>query len=152
MKTTTAGCRTTLGRVTACLKGGSKKSSRAPCDADSAQAPKSGLDRSRYLRQRVTAPHAPFESPARDASTVETLTVTVGGPCNEDWLPFRIKRRNPLSKLMDAYCARRELDKDNVEFWFDCSKLLETDTPERLAMKDNDRVACLFAVCPVRAD
>eukprot|EP00051_Salpingoeca_urceolata_P032136 m.14441 g.14441 ORF g.14441 m.14441 type:complete len:94 (+) comp4799_c0_seq1:1404-1685(+) len=53
---------------------------------------------------------------------------------------FKIKRSTPLKKLMDAYCSRQGLDKQNVRFMLDGQRINDTDTPETLDMEDNDAI------------
>lgn len=51
---------------------------------------------------------------------------------------FRVRRSNPLSRLMRAFCERQGVAQSDVRFLFDGDRINEEHTPAELDMEDND--------------
>ena len=51
---------------------------------------------------------------------------------------FKMKKKTPIGKLMNAYCQRQGVNLNAVRFLFDGERLRESHTPEYLEMEDGD--------------
>lgn len=59
---------------------------------------------------------------------------------NENEVFFKIKRTTKLSKVFDAYCQRQSIERANVRFLLDGTRIQDEDTPEGLEMEDGDMI------------
>jgi hypothetical protein len=50
----------------------------------------------------------------------------------------KVKRNQPLKKMMNAYCENQHLMKEGLRFLHEDQRLTEEDTPMDLDMEDND--------------
>lgn len=51
---------------------------------------------------------------------------------------FKIKKKTPLKKLMDAYCLRFSVPRSSVRFLLDGERINDESTAEQLEMEDED--------------
>ena len=51
---------------------------------------------------------------------------------------FKMKKKTPIGKLMNAWCQRQGVNLNAVRFLFDGERLRDTQTPEGLEMEDGD--------------
>ena len=56
---------------------------------------------------------------------------------------FKIRRSTPLKKLMTAYCERKQLSPTSIRFLFEGQRVQDEQTPDTLAMEDNDVIDAL---------
>ncbi|XP_073135604.1 small ubiquitin-related modifier 1-like [Henckelia pumila] len=58
---------------------------------------------------------------------------------------FRIKRSEPLKKLVDLYCEQQSVHEDSLIFHFNGRRLRKEQTPDELAMKEGDEIYSLLS-------
>lgn len=51
---------------------------------------------------------------------------------------FKIKRKTPLKRLMDAFCKRQGKTRESIRFLVDGQRVLDDNTPDDLDLDDND--------------
>lgn len=56
---------------------------------------------------------------------------------------FRVKRAMPLSRLVDAYCAKTGMDPSQLFFVFEGTRCRWEDTVDELGLEDGDVVDVL---------
>ena len=60
---------------------------------------------------------------------------------------FRMRGGNPMLLLMEAFCVRHGLLRDQIRFLYDGMRVRDDETPDVLDMEDEDTVdAMLFQV------
>ena len=53
---------------------------------------------------------------------------------------FRMRGGSPMFKLMEAFCARHNLLRDQIRFLYDGVRVRDDETPDSLDMDDEDTV------------
>ncbi|XP_031575175.1 small ubiquitin-related modifier 3-like [Actinia tenebrosa] len=71
------------------------------------------------------------------STSTEHINLKVGGQ-DGAVVHFKIKKKTPLRKLMNAYCDRQGLVKGQLRFQFDGNPINDDDTPETLEMEEDD--------------
>lgn len=59
---------------------------------------------------------------------------------SENEVFFKIKRQTKLSKVFTAYCSRQSIERANVRFLLDGTRVQNNDTPESLDMEEGDMI------------
>jgi small ubiquitin-related modifier len=59
---------------------------------------------------------------------------------NENEVFFKIKKTTKLSKVFNAYCTRKSIQRESVRFLLDGSRVQGEDTPKSLDMEDGDMI------------
>jgi len=57
---------------------------------------------------------------------------------DEDFIKFKLRRTDPLQKLLDSFCERKKLEKAKTRLLFDGLTIDLDKTPEDLGMDDGD--------------
>lgn len=86
-----------------------------------------------------TSTQQPQEDVKTESTGTEHINIKVTGQ-DGNTVHFKIKRKTPLRKLMNAYCDRAGLTSSMVRFRFDGNPINETDTPTELDMEDGDSI------------
>ena len=71
----------------------------------------------------------------------ESVNVQVNMPAEQGQdksIYFKIQKRTQLLEIMEAYCARQNLQMQHIRFLFQGSQLRGTETPDKLEMEDDD--------------
>jgi small ubiquitin-related modifier len=96
-------------------------------------------------RQRAAASQAPSE-----VLTRKFVNLIVKGQDGEA-IHFKIIETTPLKKVMDAYCAKRQVDAGSIAFlWGNPrhprggKRLSPTETPLQLGMEDGDEIDAML--------
>ena len=55
-------------------------------------------------------------------------------------LQFKVLRNAPLKKLMNVYCERLGLSRQQLRFLYDGNRIQDNDTPMKFEMEDNDDI------------
>lgn len=68
---------------------------------------------------------------------------------NENEVFFKIKRQTKLSKVFTAYCSRQSIERANVRFLLDGTRVNDNDTPDSLEMEEGDMIEVgMYNLCP----
>jgi len=57
---------------------------------------------------------------------------------DEDFIKFKLRRTDPLQKLLDSFCERKNLEKAKTRLLFDGLTIDLDKTPDDLGMDDGD--------------
>lgn len=89
-----------------------------------------------------TKPKAVDSKPQVDGATGddENINLFVADQSGGAPVQFRIKKTTPFRKLMDAYCKKLGLSKQDVRFTFDGNRLREQDNPKACGVEDGDEI------------
>lgn len=90
-------------------------------------------------------PPQPSPTPPKEEKTPDdgAINIRVVGQDGSEVF-FRIKTNTPLSKLMDAYCDRQSINRQQVRFMFDGERLPEGASAKSLDMEDNDVIDAML--------
>merc|ERR1712060_419661 len=53
---------------------------------------------------------------------------------------FKVKMTTPFTKIFDAYCSKKSMDKGQVRFLFDGQRINPPATPQEMDMEDGDTI------------
>ena len=70
------------------------------------------------------------EAPADTKPDTNHINIKVASSNAEVF--FRIKRTTPLGKLMNSYCERQNVSRNQVRFMLDGKRIQEHNTPEEV--------------------
>lgn len=73
-----------------------------------------------------------------DGKYINLKVLPIGGMTCGSTVTFKVKRNQPLKKMMNAYCENQHLMKEGLRFLHEDQRLTEEDTPMDLDMEDND--------------
>jgi small ubiquitin-related modifier len=72
----------------------------------------------------------------------DTVTLTIRDQ-NGHTKKFRIKTTVKVGRVIDEYCSRTSVVRDQVRFLFDGERLNSEMTPKELNMDDGDTIDCM---------
>ncbi|KAJ3045567.1 hypothetical protein HDV00_009224 [Rhizophlyctis rosea] len=110
-------------------------------------------DMIRFLYQgtRLMGTETPDEMEMEDGDSVDVTYQQLGGGPEDQFLNIKVKSRNTetffkikpktvMKRVMDKYCERQDVKREDVRFLFDGMRVDETQTAEELGMEDGDHV------------
>ena len=80
---------------------------------------------------------------AEGGSTEEVMTVRVRDQTGEEMF-FKVKKETKMTKIFDAYAARRGFQSQQLRFMLDGERIKGDDTPKMLELEDNDQIDVLL--------
>lgn len=90
-----------------------------------------------------SVPVKPEASTNSEGATGDDETVSLKVSDSQTEVTFKVKRKTPLSKVMDAFCRRTSKDAKSLRFLFDGERIMPEDTPGSLGMEDGDKIEAL---------
>ena len=79
---------------------------------------------------------------ASQVQTHDTITLTVRDQ-NGNTQKFKIKTGVKIGRVIDEYCKRCSVARDQVRFLFDGQRVNFESTPKELEMEDGDTIDCM---------
>jgi small ubiquitin-related modifier len=76
---------------------------------------------------------------ADEGEDTKHINLKVKGQDNST-ITFKVLKNAPLKKLMNVYCDRLGLNRRELRFLYDGSRIQDNDTPLTFQMEENDEI------------